>query len=275
MNPELKASIPSAESQQWSDRGALSPVTNRRHRIMIFDVETSGLLPKTRQGVALTDLPHILQITFVIFDTQYWRTVKSVDLYIKIAENVEISPLITDLTGITREMCDQGVPIEKAMHEFYQEYVQCDVFVAHNIQFDREMVRVEMERCIDKGNAQSDYSQVFNEDVMKQQQKSTFCTMRVGRNLCKIERMGKNGVYFKSPKLVELYEHLFGMTPLGLHSSLVDTYVCLRCFVKIRYKFDLRMTAFPRMSFAPIASPSPLPLDPLPSNTLPLDRNSI
>jgi DNA polymerase III epsilon subunit-like protein len=275
MNPALKASIPSAESQQWSDRGALSPVTNHRHRIMIFDVETSGLLPKTRQGVALTDLPHILQITFVIFDTQYWRIVKSVDLYIKIAENVEISPLITDLTGITREMCDQGVPIEKAMHEFYQEYVQCDVFVAHNIHFDREMVRVEMERCVDKGKAQSDYSQVFNEDVMKQQQKSTFCTMRVGRNLCKIERMGKNGVYFKSPKLVELYEHLFGMTPLGLHSSLVDTYVCLRCFVKIRYKFDLRMTAFPRMSFAPIASPSPLPLDPLPSNTLPLDTNSI
>ena len=182
MNHTLKASVPMEDIQS---------VENKRRRIMIFDVETSGLLPKTREGVALTDLPHILQITFVIFDTQYWRVVKSVDLYIKIAENVEISPLITDLTGITREMCDKGVPIQKAMHEFYKEYVQCDVFVAHNIKFDREMVRVEMERCIANDMVQPDYSQVFNEEFMKQQQKSTFCTMLVGRNMCKIERTGK------------------------------------------------------------------------------------
>jgi len=253
MQPELIKTIMNTELKT-----SIAPVdgTNTRHRIMIFDVETSGLLPKTRQGVALTELPHILQITFVIFDTQYWRVVKSVDLYIKIAENVVISPLITELTGITRDMCDKGVSIEKAMHEFYQEYVQCDMFVAHNLHFDREMVRIEMERCVANGNGQPHYSQVFNDEFMKQQQKSTFCTMRVGRNICKIEKNGKNGVYHKNPKLVELYEHLFGMTPLGLHSSLVDTYVCLRCFVKIRYKFDLRMTAFPRMSFAPIVPPT-------------------
>lgn len=258
MNPTLKSSIQVADSQL---------VENKRQRIMIFDVETTGLLPNKRDGVALADLPHILQITFVIFDTQYWRVVKSVDLYINVAETVEIAPLITELTGITREMCDKGVPIQKAMHEFHKEYVQCDVFVAHNIKFDREMVRVEMERCIANDMVQPDYSQVFNEEVMKQQQKSTFCTMLVGRNMCKIERTGKKGVYYKSPKLVELYEHLFDMTPLGLHSSLVDTYVCLRCFVKIRYKFDLHMTAFPRMSFSPIASSSTLPLDTFPSDT--------
>lgn len=225
-----------------------------RRRVMVFDVETTGLLPPNRSGVPLSDFPHILQISFVIFDTQYWRVVKSVDLYINVAPDVEISEKITEITGITREMCDKGVPIEKAMQEFYQEYVLCDIFVAHNIQFDREMIRVEMERCFII--TLPHYAQVFNDEIMKQQEKSTLCTMRVGRNICKIEKTGKNGVYYKNPKLVELYEHLFGMTPLGLHSSLVDTYVCLRCFVKIRYKFDLRMTAFPDMSFAPIIPPA-------------------
>lgn len=225
-----------------------------RRRVMVFDVETTGLLPKNRSGVPLSDFPHILQISFVIFDTQYWRVVKSVDLYINVPPTVEISEKITELTGITREKCDKGVPIEKAMQEFYQEYVLCDIFVAHNIQFDREMIRIEMERCFII--TLPHYAQVFNDEIMKQQEKSTLCTMRVGRNICKIEKTGKNGVYYKNPKLVELYEHLFGMTPLGLHSSLVDTYVCLRCFVKIRYKFDLRMTAFPDMSFAPIIPPA-------------------
>jgi DNA polymerase III epsilon subunit-like protein len=221
----------------------------QRRRIMVFDVETNGLLPNKHSGTALADLPRILQISFVIFDTQYWRVVKSVDLYIRVAETVEISPFITELTGITREMCDRGVPIEKAMREFYEEYMLCDMMVAHNIDFDREMVRIEMERC-----AHPCSSQVFNDEYMKAHKKDTFCTMRVGRNVCKIERTGKNGVYHKNPKLVELYEHLFQMTPKGLHSSLVDTYVCLRCFVKMRFHFELRMTSFPRMTFLPTSA---------------------
>ena len=239
-----------------------SKETHRRRRIMVFDVETTGLVPKKRATIALTDLPHILQLTFVIFDTQYWRVVKSVDLYIKVADTIEIPERITEITGITREMCAGGVSIEKAMHEFYEEYMLCDTIVAHNIDFDKEMIRIEMERC---ANAQDqinwpcgiDLTQIFDDEYHKTQNKKTFCTMRVGRNICKIERTGKNGVYYKSPKLVELYEHLFQMTPHGLHSSLVDTYVCLRCFVKICFHFELRMTSFPRMTFSPIVAHIP------------------
>jgi DNA polymerase III epsilon subunit-like protein len=227
-----------------------------RRRVMIFDVETTGLLPRDRTGIPLTELPHILQISFVIFDTQYWRVVKSVDFHINVPSTVEISPLITELTGITREKCDSGTTILNALLEFQKEYMLCNMIVAHNIQFDREMIRVEMERNREQ-ILTFDTNMVFNAEYEKSVNKENYCTMQMGRNVCKIESLTKTGkTYFKSPKLIELYEHLFGMSPKDLHNSLVDTYVCLRCFVKLRFKFDLSLDMFPDIRFQPIVAES-------------------
>jgi len=223
---------------------------------MIFDVETTGLLPRDRTGIPLTELPHILQISFVIFDTQYWRVVKSVDFHINVPSTVEISPLITELTGITREKCDSGTTILNALLEFQKEYMLCNMIVAHNIQFDREMIRVEMERNREQ-ILTFDTNMIFNAEYEKSVNKEIYCTMQMGRNVCKIESLTKTGkTYFKSPKLIELYEHLFGMSPKDLHNSLVDTYVCLRCFVKLRFKFDLSLDMFPDIRFQPIVAES-------------------
>jgi len=223
---------------------------------MIFDVETTGLLPKDRTGIPLTELPHILQISFVIFDTQYWRVVKSVDFHINVPSTVEISPLVTELTGITREKCDNGTTILNALLEFQKEYMLCNMIVAHNIQFDREMIRVEMERNREQ-ILTFDTNMIFNAEYEKSTNKEIYCTMQMGRNVCKIERVSKLGkTYFKSPKLIELYEHLFSMSPKNLHNSLVDTYVCLRCFVKMRFKFDLSLDMFPDIRFQPIVAES-------------------
>jgi DNA polymerase III epsilon subunit-like protein len=227
-----------------------------RRRVMIFDVETTGLLPRDRTGIPLTELPHILQISFVIFDTQYWRVVKSVDFHINVPSTVEISPLITELTGITREKCDSGTTILNALLEFQKEYMLCNMIVAHNIQFDREMIRVEMERNREQ-ILTFDTNMIFNAEYEKSVNKEIYCTMQMGRNVCKIVSLTKTGkTYFKSPKLIELYEHLFGMSPKDLHNSLVDTYVCLRCFVKLRFKFDLSLDMFPDIRFQPIVAES-------------------
>ena len=227
-----------------------------RRRVMIFDVETTGLLPRDRSGIPLTELPHILQISFVIFDTQYWRVIKSVDFHINVPSTVEISPLITELTGITREKCDNGTPILNALLEFQKEYMLCNMIVAHNIQFDREMIRVEMERHREE-ILTFDTHMIFNDDLEKSTNKEIYCTMKMGRNLCKIERKTKEGkTYFKSPKLIELYEKIFEMSPQNLHNSLVDTYICLRCFVKMRFKFDLSLGMFPNIQFQPMIAKS-------------------
>ncbi len=233
--------------------------TKHLHRVLIFDVETTGLIPKLQNNpLSGPDLnPHILQLSFVIFDTQFWRVVTSCDVYIKVEPDVIISPMITELTGINRNMCDEmGVPICDAMHEFYKAYISCDAVVAHNLNFDREMIRIEMARL-----QRSEYNVVFDPTMQTNGAGSAvqfYCTMRMGKNACRIERLDRYGqTYFKSPKLSELYEHLFSEpAPNGLHNSLIDTYVCLRCFVKMRFRFDLRKTAFPMTLFSSYAEPS-------------------
>jgi hypothetical protein len=44
--------------------------------------------------------------------------------------------------------------------------------------------------------------------------------------------------YKKWPKLVELYFALFDENPDGLHNSMMDVLVCLRCYLKMRHNFD-------------------------------------
>ena len=49
------------------------------------------------------------------------------------------------------------------------------------------------------------------------------------------------------PKLVELYQELFRGTPANLHNSLVDTLVCMRCYLKMRHGIDIDEGDFAKM----------------------------
>jgi len=67
-----------------------------------------------------------------------------------------------------------------------------------------------------------------------------YCTMQETIELCAIELKDKYGrPYKKFPKLVELYQKMFGVTPKNLHNSLNDVIVCLRCFIKLKYEIDI------------------------------------
>ena len=132
--------------------------------------------------------PHILQISFVIFDTQFWRVVTSYDAYIKVAADIEISPKITEITGISRTMCNEcGIDISDAMHEFYKAYVSCDAVVAHNLDFDREMVLIEMARLNEKYEDNKKRRYIFSKFgacERKRAGKSQTCTHHT-RRYCK------------------------------------------------------------------------------------------
>jgi DNA polymerase III epsilon subunit-like protein len=217
-------------------------------RVLVFDVETTGLIPRNKEEAKPEDFPYITQLSYVVYDTNGWKIKKTGNVYINIPQQVVITKHITDLTGVTRELCDKGTPIQRALREFNKEYMECDIIVAHNISFDREMIKLEMER--NKEYLEPTVRQMFDREFEKQNNKFNYCTMYASKNLCKIERTNSKGeTYYKSPKLVELYEHLCSMVPGNLHNSLVDTFICLRCFVKMRFKFDLSLKGFPDIPF--------------------------
>ena len=98
--------------------------------------------------------------------------------------------------------------------DHFKDLMESQIIVAHNIEFDETIISVESLRWLD-------YNIFENYNNMK------YCTMKRSR---KIKR--------KWMKLVDLHEYLFKTVPQNLHNSLIDVFVCFRCFCKLYYNSD-------------------------------------
>lgn len=190
---------------------------------LIFDVETTGLLPTTRNP----EIPHIIQFSFVLYDIETRDIQKTYNSYVRLPEGVVVSTFITQLTGITQEKIEEcGNPLSCVLEEFYRAYEMADLIIGHNVKFDISMVVL---------HSTPEMKRMFDREVITEKNKKVFCTMRESIDICKLERETKTGKkYYKYPKLSELYEHFFGEIPENLHDSMVDVLACLKCFLKIK-----------------------------------------
>lgn len=226
---------------------SVQPIT-RRSKYLIFDVETTGLIPKSSKVFVpkISDYPYILQFSFVLYDINAKSIITKYNSYVNIEENIYISEEITNLTGITRDMCIQhGKSIIEILYEFYQAYIQCDGIVAHNMDFDEKMILIEIERNREEIlNKIPPCLSIFNPMYEKFRGIERYCTMKSGTNICNIlvESTIKEKPNKKWPKLIELYSTLFnGESIQGLHNSMIDVYACLRCYLKMRHNLTIEM----------------------------------
>lgn len=220
----------------------ISNSPNQKKMALVFDVETSGLIPKKMPNdgsiTPIDVYPYILQIAYVVYDIEKQCIVKKYNEYIRPPSSVFINAKITEITGITREICDsKGVDITSALTEFYHDYTPNTYIVAHNISFDQTIIEIEIHRNneILKQNG-IDALRLFNSLYNKINNIELYCTMKIGKNICNItvERAdGKTGNYKKFPKLSELHEKLFGTVPDNMHDAYVDTMACLKCFLQM------------------------------------------
>ena len=189
--------------------------------VLVFDTETTGLINKSLLPLQYKDLallPYITQLSAVLYDVDNQKVKKVFNTYIKIPAHVEIPEIVQKLTGITREKCDGGMEIGDALATFYRMYSKSNAIAAHNMWFDSKMIRIECMR-----NRFPNLINVFFENVST---KPISCTMMKGMEFCGLTRFVKLSV---------LYELLFeeDANQFELHNSLVDTMVCLRCYLKI------------------------------------------
>jgi DNA polymerase III epsilon subunit-like protein len=130
----------------------LTPVPYHYRRVMIFDVETTGLIPRglnvrNLTPQQLTELPYIIQISWVVYNVVSNRIESTYNAYIDIPKEVPIIDRITEITGITRTTLDEnGKDIVPVLEAFYKTYVDCDMVIAHNIEFDQKLIGIEIER---------------------------------------------------------------------------------------------------------------------------------
>ena len=204
--------------------------------ILCFDTETTGLPQGRHISIYETEKwPHIVQLSFMVYDTEKKEVVQEYDEIVKIAESVELTPKSVEIHGITRDVIEKrGIPIEKALYAFKCALRTSDCSIGHNLSFDKRLLIVESIR--NKGFDANDNSVVqlrFNKE---------FCTMLNSVDVCKIKMLRKDGsgsFYYKYPTLLELHEHLFQTKPHNAHDSKVDVIVCLRCYCKIALNSDL------------------------------------
>jgi DNA polymerase III epsilon subunit-like protein len=194
-------------------------------KVLIFDTETTGLPEGKNPSIYETQKwPHIIQLSYIVYDSETNDIVTLEDDYISIDDNVVIQPGSQIIHNISREMLtDRGIPIEQALEKFNKFSDMSDLLVGHNVSFDKRMVIVEGIR-----------------NKIRIHKHDTYCTMKNSVELCKIQRFWPNGdTYFKYPTLSELHNELFQKIPKNTHNALIDILICMRCFVKIELRKDI------------------------------------
>lgn len=210
--------------------------------ILVFDTETTGL-PKSKiiNKDVLHLWPYIVQFSYIIFDTESKTLIKMKDCIIRIPDFITISEEVSRIHGITNDISlSKGVNIVDVLNEFFVDFSSVDYIVGHNVSFDLNMIRAELNRVIINASHVEQVSEFQTHLTTINASTNIYCTMKESITLCAIETKDKFGrTYNKFPKLIELYQKLFNLTPNNLHNSLNDVIVCLRCFMKLKYDKDI------------------------------------
>ena len=198
-------------------------------KALIFDVETTGLLPRnielTQKNIDL--FPNIVQFSWIIYDSNN-NTISNINDHI-IKLNQDIPEETIKIHGITNEkMKNDGVDIGIVLNLFTKDMLDSDILVAHNINFDKSMIAIE-------------YLKNNRINWIGRHRKYEYCTMKRSLNICNIYKKNEyTGERTKKyPKLMELHYYWFKTIPNNLHNSLIDVFVCFRCYYQMEYKSDI------------------------------------
>ena len=200
-------------------------------RVLVFDTETTGL-PTSRHASykELDKWPHIVQLSFILYDTDAQQILAADDYIVSLPDGVAITKESQKIHGITEARCRRhGVSLQSALNRFVCVSRNADIFVAHNLSFDKRVLlssalRVQLKRRI--------FGLI-----------PEYCTMEKTKDIPIVIATNSRGTYNKYPTLVELHKHLFqGNSPRGMHDSLADILICLRCYVKLQYNIDIVST---------------------------------
>lgn len=200
---------------------AFEDSTKTEGQYLVIDTETTGL-PQNKQDRPenLENWPHIVQLAWILFDDE-GKTIELKEYILK--QEVSIPPSATEKHGITNTiMAEKGVDTKTVLTEFIKAIKRTKSIVAHNIDYDVPIIEAEFLR------------NGFEKQLGKI---NKICTMKVGKNFCKLP-----GAYddYKYPTLMELFKKCFydyatSFKPLyDKHNALMDAGLTAKCFFKLK-----------------------------------------
>lgn len=182
-------------------------------KIFVFDTETTGFINKKETD--LTKQPKIVQFAWILWDLNNWTFVEEKRVNILINPGIPIPFWASQVHHIYDIDVKDAPDIKDVIDEILENINDPDIIIWHNIEYDEDMVKLELKRM------QKEY---------KYKPKQSICTMKTTVNYCSIQW---NWARFKYPKLWELHKKLFDQYFVWAHDAMVDVEATLRSFVKL------------------------------------------
>jgi DNA polymerase III epsilon subunit-like protein len=183
-------------------------------KIIVFDTETTGF---PSSSLSLEEQPYICQFAGIVyeydFETGVINEIHREDQLIR--PMIEIPHDSSMIHGITTEMVVNAPTFGEYASRLLEIFGRCDMAVAHNIAFDRDVIANELLRS------------GFSKDFLPEK---TFDTMTSTKEMCRLP--GRLGGY-KSPKLAELHMFLFNKGFENAHNALADVVATGNCLQEL------------------------------------------
>lgn len=225
---------------------------------MVFDTETTKLperrhhsfdKQKSHERSLLKDIslwekeideyPSIIQLAYILYDTNNPEKSKIYNKYIDIPASVKISDESKSIHHITEEKIKGMSSFSKAyiydsLNEFMQDFITADIIVGHNVDFDRRMIVAELLRISKEHNIPHIMELMKDENFECTQEITTpICNLKVEYEYIDRKTNIPKYIYkIKPTKLIEAYKHYFGYMPDGehTHDAIIDAVICLRVY---------------------------------------------
>lgn len=186
---------------------------------IFFDTETAGLpLDYNEPATNIDNWPRLVSLAYIKTD-DVGKELERKNFIVKVKFQIENS----HIHGITNEMATAtGVHLPIVLIDFYAATIDCTHMVAHNMQFDSNVVMAEWIRA----NLRNKYPRSQAQKV---------CTMEASWLVMKEYLAIKNEQKpTKGASLPELYNHLFGKEYLASHDAMKDTEAMMACFFELK-----------------------------------------
>lgn len=182
---------------------------------LFFDTETNGKAKDFNAPVQdLDNWPRITQLGWQLYNDN--EELISEGSYLIKPDGWEIpnEQFFID-NNMSTERCEEfGIPLVEAVTKFIEDLEKAEYMIAHNMQFDINVLGAELIRL----------------NMVPKKQTKKICTMKESTNFCKLP--GFRG--YKWPTLTELHVKLFGEEFEGAHDALDDVSATARCFFKLK-----------------------------------------
>lgn len=203
--------------------------------ILFFDTETTGI----RQNGFI---PRVVQIGALLTDDE-GRTVSELNVLLYPRGFDTVPQAAADVHGFTFDMLQKcGVDRERGLDVFFDLVAVADTIVAHNIEYDLDLLNIEIDYQLRKDS--SDIDALAKGEAWKKvlDIKQQFCTMLNSRDLMKLPLSEAQASFFKdkgidqkykNPRLQEAHIHFMGYDFEGAHDAMADVRACKDVYFKL------------------------------------------